>query len=531
VSSLAKAFHVLGMAHSVTRAVGIDLGTTFTVVASLDSAGKPVTIPNGDGDPTTASAAYFGDTAIAVGKQAILSGLRDPGRLAQAVKRDMGKSVCSVPINGQYYPPEVIQSLILEKARRDAQAKVGPFEKCVITVPAYFNEPRRRATQDAGRLAGLDVLDIINEPTAAAIAYGFANGFLNTQGESKRPERVLVYDLGGGTFDATLMAIDGKSYTVLATDGDVKLGGLDWDARIVDFLAAQFVTAHRFDPRTIPNDAQRLALLAEMTKRGLSAQDQVEVLMEHAGHRLTVPFDREQFETLTADLLERTRFTVSQLLRQAKIQWHDVNRVLLVGGSTRMPMVPRMLERETGRTIDKSLAADEAVAHGAAIYANLLLKSAGAAEPDFTITNVSSHNLGVLGVEPETGRPQNRVRIHRNTPLPISKSKGFCTRRKGQRSIAVQVIEGGDASGNHSTPIGKCVIRDLPPDLPAATRVVVAFSYESNGRLAVHARVPEIGRESRIDIERSSGMTDQTLDEWGRQVRDRCRPLHLRTDP
>lgn len=209
--------------------VGIDLGTTFSVIACLDRSGRPATLPNAEGDLTTPSAIFFDDSSIIVGKEALKAATLEPDRVARFVKREMGSSVFSKPINGEFLPPEVIQSLILEKLGRDAAAKIGPVAEAVITVPAYYNEPRRKATQDAGRLAGLTVLDIINEPTAAAIAYGIEGGFLTDAGQSRRLENIVIYDLGGGTFDASVMRIDGKNYTVVATDGDVKLGGVDWD--------------------------------------------------------------------------------------------------------------------------------------------------------------------------------------------------------------------------------------------------------------------------------------------------------------
>ena len=216
--------------HSIP-AVGIDLGTTFSLVAHLDSAGRPWTIPNAEGDMLTPSVVLFEGSSVVVGKEAVKAAALEPERIAQFVKRDMGSAVYSKAINGEHLPPEVIQSLILEKLKRDAEAKLGPFRKVVITVPAYFNEPRRKATQDAGHLAGLEVLDIINEPTAAAISFGVQEGFLTAKGEAKRPEKVLVYDLGGGTFDVTLMDIDGKNCTVVATAGDVCLGGIDFPGR------------------------------------------------------------------------------------------------------------------------------------------------------------------------------------------------------------------------------------------------------------------------------------------------------------
>lgn len=251
------------------------------------------------------------------------------------------------------------------------------------------------------------------------------------------------------------------------------------------------------------------------------------IAFEHAGRGLRVPLSRRQFEEMTAALLERTRFTVSSLLREAGLTWGEITRLLVVGGSTRMPMVAEMLERESGKTVDRCLAADEAVAHGAAIYAGLLRSTADHPQHDAKIVNVNSHSLGVLGVEQQTGRPRNRVVIPQNTPLPATCSARFRTHAHDQRSVVVHVVEGGDASGNNCTPIGKCVLRELPPGLPAATPVEVTFSYASNGRLSVEASVPHIEKHTRIDIVRQSGLSDTKIDEWGRRLRRGMRPLDL----
>ena len=218
-------------------AIGIDLGTTFSVIAHLDSTGRPCTIPNSAGDLTTPSVVLFDGESIVVGKEAVKAAVACPDDIAQFVKRAMGSPVYHQAIHGEQLPPEVLQSFILEKLRKDAVLKVGEFRKAVISVPAFFNEPRRKATQDAGSLAGLEVLDIINEPTAAAIAYGVQEGFLTDTGEARQKETILVYDLGGGTFDVTLMEIDGKNYTAIATAGDVEQGGIDWDRRLADYIA------------------------------------------------------------------------------------------------------------------------------------------------------------------------------------------------------------------------------------------------------------------------------------------------------
>ena len=228
------------MQASTEPAIGIDLGTTFSVIAYLDSTGRPQTIVNFEGEALTPSVVFFDASSVVVGKEAVKASCLEPEGVAEYAKRDMGCPIYSKAINGEHYPPEVVQSFVLEKLKQDAQSKIGTFQKAVITVPAYFNEPRRKATQDAGHLAGIEVLDIINEPTAAAIDFGFQKGFLSSKGESQRPETILVYDLGGGTFDVTLMHIDGTSYTARATAGDVYLGGIDWNRRMVDYLAEEF---------------------------------------------------------------------------------------------------------------------------------------------------------------------------------------------------------------------------------------------------------------------------------------------------
>jgi molecular chaperone DnaK len=509
-------------------AVGIDLGTTFSLVAHLDPAGRPWTIPNAEGDMLTPSVVLFEGSSAVVGKEAVKAAALEPERIAQFAKRDMGSSVYSKAINGEHLPPEVIQSLVLEKLKRDAEAKLGPFRKVVITVPAYFNEPRRKATQDAGRLAGLEVMDILNEPTAAAIAFGVQEGFLTPKGESKRSERLLVYDLGGGTFDVTLMEIDGKNYNVRATAGDVHLGGIDWDQRVADYVAEQFQTKFRgIDPRQNPAGAQRLLREAEDAKRALSAREATTISFEYAGQGIRVPITRQHFETITADLLERTRFTTRNLLKEAGVGWGDITRLLLVGGSSRMPMVQNMLEQESGRKADRSLSLDEAVAHGAAIYAGLLLASEAGSRPWVQVRNVYSHSLGVLGIEKATGRRRNKVMIPRNTPLPTTKRARFKTHRANQRAVEVKVVEGGDASGHNSTPVGKCVLRDLPPGLPAGTPVEVAFTYAENGRLEVTARLPDLNKEAALTIERESGLSDVLLHQWDQKLKNGQGPLKL----
>jgi molecular chaperone DnaK len=498
--------------------IGIDLGTTFSVVASLERSGMPQTILNAEGDLSTPSAVYFEQGQVVVGKEAVKAAVYEPESVLQHVKREMGKPFCDKPIRGTRLPPEVVQAAILRKLRQDAENRLGTVQDAVITVPAFFNEPRRKATMDAGRLAGLKVLDIINEPTAAAIAYGVQAGFVSASGEARQAEKILVYDLGGGTFDVTLMQLEGCQYTAVATDGDVQLGGIDWDRRIVDFVAEHYLEQHGTDPRQDPVTFQMLLQEAEDAKRALSNRTSVTVRFAHQSKRVQVALTREEFEALTSDLLQRTMFTVERLLRTARLRFDDLTRLLLVGGSTRMPMVQQILEQASGKSVDRSLSPDEAVAHGAALYAGFLQRGSRAADRSLVVKNVNSHDLGVLGIEKATGMKRRRIMIPRNTKLPARSKSSFVTHRSNQRSIAVHVVEGGDDSGKNATPIGKCLVSDLPGKLPAKTPVVVQFYYAANGRLSVKASLPDMGIESSVTVERASGMTEQALQQWEQRM-------------
>ncbi len=501
-------------------AIGIDLGTTFSVIARLDAQGTPLTIPNREGEPITPSVVFFDETEPIVGKEAVRAAEHEPDRCAMYAKRDVGEAEFHKSICGSKIPPEVIESLVLRKLRQDAQQAAGKFSKAVVTVPAYFNEPRRKATQDAARLAGIKLLDIINEPTAAAIAYGLKQGFVTTEGSSKEREVVLVYDLGGGTFDVTLMEIDGTRYQALATAGDVYLGGVDWDQRIVQYIADQFKNEHGTEILSDPEAVERLTPIAAEAKKALSTRDSVSFHFAHEKQKIRGRLDRATFESISSDLLDRTRMTVNKMLREAKLTWQDVTRLLLVGGSTRMPMVQRMLEKESGLKVDRTLSPDEAVAHGAAIYAGILLKKGIPAIEGISVANVNSHDLGILGIEPATKRTRRHIMIPRNTTLPASKSCTFPTTKQGQKSVLVNVVEGGTDSGANATPIGKCVVTDLPPDLPAKSPVKVRFNYAANGRLVVQAELPSIQKKAALTIERVSGLSDESLKDWFLRIQD-----------
>lgn len=496
-----------------SRSIGIDLGTTYSAMAFLDANGKPETIRSEEGELTTPSVVFFDTSGPIVGREAVKAAEFDASRVARYAKRCIGEELFPKTILENRLPPEVIESLVLKKLKSDGELKLGPISKAVITVPAYFNETRRKATQDAGRLAGIEVLDIINEPTAAAIAYGVQSGFLDGLGNSLERETVLVYDLGGGTFDATLMEIDGRNFDAVATAGDVYLGGVDWDKRLVDYLAEQFKKEQGIDLRDNPSAMERLIQESESAKKTLTARDEAQVRLGVDGKNLQRTLSRSQFEQLTEDLLERTRMTCERLLLDAGKAWTDITRLILVGGSTRMPMVHRMLEEESSLVVDRSLAPDEAVAHGAAIYAGIL---SGFPEnvAGVSVANINSHDLGVLGLDPKTKTPKRQVMIPRNTKIPATRSKTFSTSKPGQKDVLVTVVEGGTDSGEHALKIGKCVITNLPTDLPQGSTVKVTFKYESDGRLSISAELPDVECAARTIIERFAGLNEQEICKW-----------------
>ena len=507
--------------HEESPVVGIDLGTTYSVIAHIDAQGRPVSLLNADGERLTPSVVLFGEDGTLVGKQALLGSAQEPDRTAICVKRDMGAKFYRQPINGESMPPEVISSFILRSLKTDAERQLGVVRRAVITVPAYFDETRRRATVDAGRLAGLEVLDIINEPTAAAIAYGYQLGFLDKGGRlvGDRPLRALVFDLGGGTFDVTIVEIAPGEFRALATDGDVCLGGRDWDERLVSLAAERLRVQLGADPRQNPQTNQELWLNVESCKRSLTERTRAVLYLNHMGRRGKVELTRQEFEQATLPLLERTRMTTEIVVRQAGLALSDLDRVLLVGGATRMPMIVRMLQELTGKAPDRSISPDEAVAHGAALYAALLAPSKDAENtPEFTVTNVNSHSLGILATDPESGKKFNKILIPKNTPLPFTKRKKFQTYRHGQRAVLIKVLEGESDKPGLCTPIGVCTISDLPADLPAGSPIDVSYTYQSNGRLHLSAKLRGHGAGISTDFQRENSLDDEDLEAWSHLV-------------
>ncbi|HUY32107.1 MAG TPA: Hsp70 family protein [Pirellulales bacterium] len=505
-------------------AVGIDLGTTYSVVAHLDQQGRPTSILNANGDVLTPSVVLFDREGAIVGKEAVLAATLEPDCVADCVKRDMGAKHYRKPIKGEYLPPEVISSYILRRLRADAERKLGPVSKAVITVPAYFDETRRRATMDAGRMAGLEVLDILNEPTAAAILFGYQEGFLDQEGrvQGDEPLRVLVYDLGGGTFDVTVVEMATQSFKAIATDGDVQLGGKDWDEKLVEIAVRRIQDAAAGDPRDDPETSIDLWIAAELAKKTLSERTKATMIVRHQEKRHKLEITREEFEEATAPLVLRTRMTAEIVVMQAGLTWDEIDKVLVVGGSTRMPMIKRMLSELAGKHVDQSVSPDEAVAHGAALYADLLLQrqGAGGGHTRFSVTNVNSHSLGVVGFDPMSGRMVNRIIIGKNTPLPHAAARRFKTSTENQPNVKISVVEGESELPEACTEVGTCVIRDLPPNLPAGWPVEVRYAYQENGRLQVAAKL--LGHAAHVIAEftRDNSLDDDDLLLWAECLAD-----------
>jgi molecular chaperone DnaK len=471
---------------------------------------------NSSGELLTPSVVLFDRDETVVGREARKAQATMPESVAECAKRDMGREHYAHPINGQQIPPEVIQACVLRKLKEDTSAVLGPQFKCVITVPAYFDEPRRKATADAGEMAGLDVLNIVNEPTAAALAFGERLGYLAETGAPLEHLNVLVYDLGGGTFDVTMIELRPGEITTLATDGDVQLGGYDWDSRLVDYVTDQFQNRYQFDVRRDAGSMSRVRAAVEEAKHTLTLREEAALHISHQGMTLDLTISREQFEELTEDLLERTAYTTRQVLAASGLDWSQVSRILLVGGSSRMPMVTKMLTGLSGVKPDQSVNPDEAVARGAAIFADFLLCQSGErqAASRVQVVDVNAHSLGIEGINQATARKENTILIPRNTPLPHEKRRKFVTKEDNQRSVVVQVLEGESKVPDQCAMIGRAAIRNLPAGLPQGTQIVVRYRYETSGRLSVRAEVPGSGKEATIELERDRGISSAGVNRW-----------------
>lgn len=499
--------------------IGIDLGTTYSAAAvSIDGHSAQV-LPNQEGQNTTPSVVFFPDTDGAeepmVGEMAKNSAAGSPYNVVQFIKRQMGNPdfVYTSP-NGTDFRPEEISALILKYIKQYAELDLGePVTDAVITVPAYFDDARRTATKQAGKLAGLNVLQVFNEPTAAAIAYGLT---------SQNNGRVLVYDLGGGTFDITLMEIRDGSFNVIATDGDPNLGGFDFDNEIskliVADLAKQGYTVDEYDDRLYAEIREK----SEILKRGLSNVAQSTAIFTIDGKTYRVRITRDEFEAATETLLKRTQERLELLLENQHVQWGDIDYLLMIGGSTRMPMVRRMLEQMSGRQLKHEIDPDTAVAIGAAIYAASLSApgggsassdaagaTAGSTGLDIVISDVTSQSLGVIVLGPNN-RDVNSIIIPNNTPIPAKASDVFYTTVDGQQALNVRVTEGNDDDPQYVKILANQIL-PVPPH-PAGSPIRVTFAYDIDQTVFVEVEdLTENRSLGTFDIDRTANMSDAQM--------------------
>src|SRR5215204_823777 len=489
------------------KAVGIDLGTTNSVVAVLEG-GDPVVIPNAEGSRTTPSVVAFSKSGeVLVGEVAKRQAITNPDRTFRSIKRHMGEDWKSEDVDGKRYTPQEISARILQKLKRDAESYLGDtVNQAVITVPAYFDDAQRTATKEAGQIAGLDVLRIINEPTAAALAYGLD--------KEAQDETVLVFDLGGGTFDVSVLEIGDGVFEVKSTHGDTSLGGDDWDQRIIDWLVQQFKSAHGVDLSTDRMAAQRLKEAAEKAKIELSQVQQTQINLPFITATADGPLhldeslSRAKFQEMTADLIERCRIPFEQALKDASVSKGDLHHVILVGGSTRMPAVQDLVISLGGSEPNKSVNPDEVVAIGAAIQAGVLRGDV----KDVLLLDVTPLSLGI-----ETKGGVMTKLIERNTTIPTKRTEVFTTAEDMQPSVEIHVLQGEREMANFNKTLGKFQLVDLPPAPRGVPQIEVTFDIDANGIVSVSARDRATGKQQSMTI---TGQSSLSKDEISKMVRD-----------
>jgi molecular chaperone DnaK len=501
---------------SQRKAVGIDLGTTFCAVAHIDSYGKPQIIPNAESERITPSVILFdGDSAI-VGSVAKNNAVAEADRIVDFVKREMGKPKEEFhrEFAGKKFAAEELSALILRKLKADAESYLKePVTDAVITVPAYFNDAERTATITAGQLAGFNVLQVINEPTAAALAYGMD--------KLDEDQTVFVFDLGGGTFDVTIMRIEGHKIQMVATNGDHRLGGKDWDDMIVNHIAAEFDRQHGENPLLDLQSYQDLQSRALSAKIQLSSRPRTTTVHSHNGKSVKVDLTREEFEAMTLHLVEKCKTICEIVMQEAQMNWEQIDRVLLVGGMTRMPMVRQMISGLASAPLIEDVNPDEAVAIGASVQAvlSMLHEQEASGEqllPEETreqfssreggliqVTNITSHTLGVVLWDEARLEEYVFPMIRKMTAIPATAHNSFGTATANMQRAIVRVVEGESSLPAECTPLGICDV-ELPAFLPKGSPVQLTYEYNENQVLEVS--VHACGNDAKVSIKRNTGI-------------------------
>ena len=493
------------MAQVRGKVLGIDLGTTNSCMAVIEL-GEPKVITNSEGKRLTPSVVGFSKKSeLLVGELAKRQIVSNPENTVQSIKRYMGKPDYRVPLNNEKYTPHGISAMILQKLKADAEKYLGDaIGKAVITVPAYFNDSQRFATKKAGEMAGLEVLRVINEPTAAALAYGLRDGV--------QDQKILVYDLGGGTFDVSILKIKNGVFEVLATCGDTELGGDDFDRKIVDYLLSEFKEAEGVDLSDNMEAMQRIREASERCKIDLSTLTAANVDLPYIfeNKRLDMEITREQFEAMTGDLVNKTISIMEKALQDAGLSSQDISEVILVGGSTRIPAVAKKVEDFMGKAPLQSINPDEVVAMGAAVQAGILgneyLKSSGDQQIDggnLVLLDVTSLTLGF-----ETVGDTTAFIIPRNTTIPTRNSKVFTTHYDNQKVVRGKILQGEDQAASKNVALGTIVLENIPPAPKGVPRIEVTFDIDANGIINATARDLATGNMRSVTIERPAGLND-----------------------
>lgn len=485
------------------KVIGIDLGTTNSCVAVMEG-GEPVVIPNSEGGRTTPSVVSFQNNGERlVGQVAKRQAITNPDKTIISIKRHMGTDY-KVDIDGKKYSPQEISSMVLQKIKLDAEAYLGEkVTQAVITVPAYFNDSQRQATKDAGKIAGLEVLRIINEPTAASLAYGID--------KTSTQEKILVYDLGGGTFDVSILELGDGVFEVLATNGDTFLGGDDFDQKIIDFIADDFKFNNSIDLRNDKMALQRLKEAAEKAKIELSSSQQTNINLPFITADATGPkhidlqLSRAKFNEITLDLVNRTLEPMKKALQDAGLQIGDINKVVLVGGSTRIPAIQDAVKNFTGKEPSKGVNPDECVAVGAAIQGGIL---AGDYENSgLLLLDVTPLSLGI-----ETLGGVSTIIIERNTTIPVTKSQVFSTAADNQTSVEIHIVQGERQMAVDNKTLGRFTLSGIPPAPRGVPQIEVTYDIDANGIVKVSAMDKASGKKADITITATTNLSDDEID-------------------